>query len=118
MKFPPAAAFPCLSVTTVTFGCNEQSFKRHFKQQSNSSMVMPYNSYGQVHTWEGSDTAAAWPTAAGRGFSISEMLRCEKICILESMNQCVEGKGKVRKLLFTELEEVLHTCIIWAENKQ
>lgn len=34
------------------------------------------------------------------------------------MSQCVGGKGKVRKLLFTELEEVLHTCIIRAENKQ
>lgn len=46
------------------------------------------------------------------------MLKCEKMCILEPVIQCVEGKGKVRKLLFTELEEVLHTCIIWAENKQ
>ena len=40
------------------------------------------------------------------------------MCILEPMNQYVEGKGRVRKLLFTELEEVLHTCIIWAENKK
>lgn len=40
------------------------------------------------------------------------------MCVLELMSQCVEGKGKVRKLLFTELEEVLHTCIIQAENKQ
>lgn len=63
---------------------------------------MGQKSYGQVHTWEGSDTAAAWPTVTIRGFSVSEMLKCEKMCILELMNQCVEGKGKVRKLLFTE----------------
>lgn len=67
-----------------------------------------------------SDTAAAGPTVTIRGFSISEMLECEKKkkCILELMNQYVEGKDRVRKLLFTELEEVLHTCIIWAENKK
>jgi hypothetical protein len=47
---------------------------------------------------EGGDTAAAWPAVTGRGFLISEMLKCEKICILESMNQCVEREKQSQKI--------------------